>query len=101
MSNLQEKFQGLTGGLFKSQDSKYFLKTAFKVTFVPLVSFSIIFYSLWNILEMNYSFFVANGFAEGAEFKEAFIDKVLLNINEYFIHACDSVGYGRRGWWTF
>ncbi len=86
MSNLQEKFKDLTGGLFQSQDSKYFLKTAFKVTFVPLVSFSIIFYSLWNILEMNYSFFVANGFAEGAEFKEAFIDKVLLNINEYFIY---------------
>lgn len=86
MSDFQEKFKENMGGLFKSQDSKYFIKTAFKVTLVPLISFSIIFYSLWNVLEMNYGFFVANGFAEGPVFKEAFIDKVFLNINEYFIY---------------
>lgn len=86
MSDFQEKLKESMAGLFKSQDSKYFIKTASKITSVPLISFSIIFYSLWNVLEMNYSFFVANGFTEGPEFKEAFIDKVLLNINEYFIY---------------
>jgi hypothetical protein len=86
MSNFLDKFKAVGTGLFSSQDSKYFIKTAFKITLVPLLSFSIIFYSLWNILEMNYSFFVANGFAEGADFKEAFVDKVLININEYFIY---------------
>ena len=86
MSDFKDTISNGFGGLFKSQDSKYFIKTAFKVTFVPLISFSIIFYSLWNVLEMNYSFFVANGFFSGPEFKEAFMDKVLLNINDYFIY---------------
>lgn len=86
MSDFKDKFKGNFGGLFKSQDSKYFIKTAFKITLVPLISFSIIFYSLWNVLEMNFSFFVANGFSSGPEFKEAFVDQVLLNINDYFIY---------------
>lgn len=86
MSDFNEKMKEEMGSLFKSQDSKYFIKTAFKITFVPIISFAIIFYSLWNILEMNYSFFVANGFIGGDEFKEALFDKILLNINEYFIY---------------
>ena len=72
MENFMEKFKDQFGGLFASQDSKYFLKTAFKITLVPILSFAVIFYSLWNVLELNYSFFVANGFAAEAEFKEVF-----------------------------
>lgn len=86
MNNFLDKFSGIFNELFSSQDSKFFIKTAFKIAFVPIVSFSVIFYSLWNILEMNYSFFVANGFAEGSDFKEAFIDKVLMNVSDYFFY---------------
>jgi len=71
-------------GLFKSQDSKYFIFTAFKLTAVPVLAFTFVFYSLWTVIEMNYNFFVANGFATGDLFKEAFVDKVLLNITDYF-----------------
>lgn len=84
MSEFNEKILSQFKNLFKSQDSKYFIKTAFKITLVPTLSFSIIFYSLWNILEMNYRFFVANGFLAGTEFKEALIDRFLININQYF-----------------
>lgn len=83
MEKLKELFD-VKEGLFKSQDSKYFLFTAFKLTAVPIAAFTFVFYSLWSVLEMNYNFFVANGFARGELFKEAFVDKVLLNITEYF-----------------
>lgn len=83
MEKLKELFD-VKEGLFKSQDSKYFLFTAFKLTAVPTAAFTFVFYSLWSVLEMNYNFFVANGFARGELFKEAFVDKVLLNITEYF-----------------
>lgn len=71
-------------GLFKSQDSKYFIFTAFKLTVVPVIAFTFVFYSLWTVIEMNYNFFVANGFASGDMFKEAFVDRILSNITNYF-----------------
>ena len=86
MENFIEILKDQFGGLYSSQDSKYFLKTAFKITLVPLLSFAVIFYSLWNVLELNYSFFVANGFAAEAEFKEVFFDTVLINISDFIIY---------------
>lgn len=83
IEKLKDYFQ-TQDGIFKSQDSKYFLFTAFKLTAVPIAAFTFVFYSLWSVLEMNYNFFVANGFARGDLFKEAFVDKVLMNITEYF-----------------
>ena len=70
--------------LFKSQDSRYFIFTASKLTVVPIIAFTFVFYSLWTVIEMNYNFFVANGFASGDMFKEAFVDKILSNITIYF-----------------
>jgi hypothetical protein len=69
--------------LFKSQDSKYFLKTAFKVTSVPFVTTLLLAYSLWMYVELNYSFFLANGFANGPEMKEAFWDNLLMEQVDY------------------
>lgn len=86
MEDFLERFKDQFSGLYSSQDSKYFLKTAMKITLVPIISFGVIFYSLWNILDLNYSFFLANGFAGGAEFKEAFFDQILLNISDYAIY---------------
>jgi hypothetical protein len=82
--NTQKDLFNSQEGLFKSQDSKYFIFTAFKLTVVPIIAFTFVFYSLWTVIEMNYNFFVANGFASGDMFKEAFIDKILSNITEYF-----------------
>lgn len=83
MEKLKELFN-VQDGLFKSQDSKYFLFTAFKLTAVPVSAFTFVAYSLWSIIEMNYNFFVANGYTRGDLFKEAFVDKILLNITDYF-----------------
>jgi len=69
--------------LYSSQDSKYFIATASKLTLVPTISFGIVFYSLWTIMEMNFNFFVANGFASGDLFKEAFYDQIFGDIAEY------------------
>ena len=69
--------------LFKSQDSKYFLKTAFKVTSVPFITTLLLAYSLWLYVELNYSFFLANGFADGPEMKEAFWDNLLTSQIDY------------------
>ncbi|MCE3011803.1 MAG: hypothetical protein LW878_01940 [Proteobacteria bacterium] len=69
--------------LFKSQDSKYFLKTAFKVVSVPLITTLLLAYSLWMYVELNYSFFLANGFATGPEMKEAFWDSILMEQIDY------------------
>jgi hypothetical protein len=73
-------------GLFKNQDSKYFLKNAFNITLVPVISFGITFYSLWIFLEMNHSFFRSNGFASGEEFKAALFDSLLLDVQDFFLY---------------
>ncbi len=69
--------------LFQSQDSKYFLKTALKVGMVPVLTTMLMVYSLWIYLEMNYSFFLANGFSAGDAMKEAFWDHLLSSQVEF------------------
>lgn len=86
MKNLINDLKNQYKSSFKSQDSKYFLITASKVTFVPLLSFGVLFYSFWTILEMNFSFFAANGFLTGEDNKSTFFDIVLMNISDYFLY---------------
>ena len=86
MNMFVEKFKEQFRGSFQSQDSKYFIFTAAKITIVPLISFGVIFYSLWTIMEMNFNFFAANGFLTGEGNKETFYDAVLLNITDYFLY---------------
>lgn len=59
--------------LFKSQDSKYTLKTALLVTAVPLVMLALIVYSIWLLIVLNHSYFISNGFPLADESKENFI----------------------------
>ena len=66
--------------LFSSQDSKFYVITATKLTLIPAGSFLLVLYSLWTILEMNYSFFMANGFEQTSE---TFYNIVLNNIHNY------------------
>jgi hypothetical protein len=49
-------------GLFQSQDTKFTLKTALFITCVPALMMGLIVYSVWLLLAMNHSYFLANGF---------------------------------------
>ena len=68
--------------LLQSQDARYFLKTAIKIAIVPVVTTGLIIYSLLIYLGMNYSFFLANGYAEGPDMKEAFWDHFAVSLLE-------------------
>lgn len=78
-----ENFIEFQKGIFSSQDSKYFILTATKFTLVPITSFLLVFYSIWTIMEVNFSFFVANGFSQASD---VFYDQIFMNINDYFIY---------------
>jgi len=74
--------------VFKSSDSKYFIYTAFKITLIPFLSFCIVGFSLWTIMELNFNFFVANGFESGEGFKQDFYNTIFLNISDYLLYTC-------------
>ena len=57
MNNFIETIKDEFRNSFKTQDSKFFIFTAFKITIVPLFSFGVVFYSFWTIMEMNFNFF--------------------------------------------
>ncbi len=67
-------------GLFSSQDSRFYLHNGLRFVAVSFISISIVSYSLWTIMEMNFNFFVANGFFQD---NELFYDVVFKNISEY------------------
>lgn len=72
---------------FKSSDSKYFILTATKITLIPFLSFCIVGFSLWTIMELNFNFFVANGFESGQGFKEDFYNIIFSGISDYIIYT--------------
>lgn len=69
--------------LFTSKDSRHSLKTAFLITIVPVLMLLMAIYSIWMIMVMNHSFFVANGFPLGDESLSDFFDYVLQSQIEY------------------
>lgn len=74
--------------LFQSQDSKYFIRTAFHVTLVPVLTLMLITYSIWMYVDMNYHFFVGRGFLPAnGDFKEAFFEHLLAGVidNSYWL----------------
>lgn len=71
-------------GLFSSQDSKFSLRTAFLVLLVPVLMLGIVVYSLWLLLTMNYSYFIANGFPINEQSKQDFLDFLLQSQLDYF-----------------
>jgi hypothetical protein len=64
-------------GLFESQDTKFTLKTALLITMVPVLMLGIIMYSVWLLLSMNHSYFVANGFPIDGLSLEEFMNYLL------------------------
>lgn len=69
--------------LFTSQDSKFYILTAFKLTLIPILSFLTVLYSIWTIMEMNFSFFSTNGFNQS---REIFYALIFSNIQNYFVY---------------
>ncbi len=69
--------------LFKSQDSRYTLKTALLVTMVPVLMLGIIVYSVWLLVVFNHSYFIANGFPMMDQSRETFVYYILESQMEY------------------
>ncbi len=69
--------------LFSSKDSRHSLKTAFLITIVPALMLLMVVYSIWLIMVMNHSFFVANGFPLSDESLSDFFNYVFQSQIEY------------------
>lgn len=83
MQNFLRQLKENTKDVFTSQDSQYFLKTALKFSAVPVFSLTLVSFLFYTILEMNYSFFVANGFAQEST---VFYDTIFKNISGYSLY---------------
>jgi hypothetical protein len=69
--------------LFKSQDSRYTLKTALLVTMVPVLMLGIVIYSVWLMVVFNHSYFIANGLPMMDQSRETFIYYILESQMDY------------------
>jgi hypothetical protein len=69
--------------LFETPDSRYFVKTALKIGFVPVFTTAMMFFSLWLYFEMNYSFFVAKGYSSQTDMKGVLIDQLMVSMIDY------------------
>lgn len=72
--------------VFNSQDSKFYIKTALKMAFVPLIALVFVLHSLWIVMELNYRFFITQGLDNSEAFREVFFDMVLIEASENALH---------------
>lgn len=79
-SGLSNQFSNL----FKSQDSKFFIKTAILITSVPLLTLSLIIYSLYLYIDMNYAFYLSLGYSNDPQLRSAFFDQIMLSLLDFF-----------------
>lgn len=70
-------------GLFESQDTKFTIKTALLITLVPVTMMAMIIYSIWLLLSMNHSYFLANGFPIDSMTLEEFMNYLLQSQMDY------------------
>ena len=70
-------------GLFQSQDTKFTLKTAMLISLVPVLMMGLIVYSVWLLLSMNHSYFLANGFPLDSLTLEDFMSYLLESQLDY------------------
>jgi hypothetical protein len=71
-------------GLFKSQDSKFAIRTALYVSLVPLIMLGVVIYSVWLLLSLNFSYFLANGIPLDDQSIDVFMDYLLKTQVDYF-----------------
>lgn len=63
--------------LFSSYDSKFTIKTALLITSVPAVMLLLASYSIWLLLSLNFSYFLASGIPLDAHDVDVFMDYLL------------------------
>jgi hypothetical protein len=81
------KFKHKFSKLFKTEDSKFLLATAFKIAMVYLISSLLVFYLIWMVLSLNNVFFEANGFLNFEGMESAFFDFVASRITQNFYYV--------------
>jgi hypothetical protein len=62
--------------MFKSEDSKFYLKTGFKFLGVSIINSLIVYFLFWTVIELNKTFFLSQGYSGTEEFKLAYFDFV-------------------------
>lgn len=70
-------------GLFKSEDSRYTLRTALLITAASALVLLVIIYSIWLLVVFNHSYFIANGFPNDSQSLENFFYFILLAQIDY------------------
>ncbi len=70
--------------IFESHDSRYMIKSAFLITFVPLLMLALICYSLWLLMAINYSYFKAAGLEIAEPAQETFLLYILKSQIDYW-----------------
>jgi hypothetical protein len=69
-------------GVFKDDQSKFRLITAFKMAGIPFLSLIILCTFLWLLLRLNLVFFEANGYSGFVELKEAYYERTFYALGE-------------------
>lgn len=71
--------------IFDSDDSRYMLKSALLITLVPLLMLGLIYFSLWLLMAVNFSYFKSVGLMiAGPAEEQTFIFYVLKSQIDYF-----------------
>jgi hypothetical protein len=73
--------------LFKTEDSKFILSTALKISLAYLMSSILVFYLVWLVISLNNVFFEANGFLNFDGMESAFFDYVASRITQNFYYV--------------
>ena len=72
--------------LFKSEDSRFMLSTAFKLVGILLFVTILVVFDLIQYIRVNYLFLKANGFVGVEELKQAYFDFILSDLRENLIY---------------
>ena len=70
--------------LFKSEDSRFMLSTAFKLVGILLFVTILVAFDLLQYIRVNYLFLKANGFVGVEELKQAYFDFILSSESLWF-----------------
>ncbi len=70
-------------GLFSSQDSKFAIRTALLVTLVPALMIALVVYSVWLLISLNFSYFLASGVPLNEENTDVFLNYLIQTQIDY------------------
>lgn len=74
--------QKVKSKLFKSEDSKLFLRTGLTFVSVTIIAVLLISFLFWIVIEMNSNFFTSHSFGGSEGFKDAYLDIILSFVIE-------------------